>query len=81
MKECDFLETLNTTKICMKTIGENIKRLRTEKNISQFELSCLVNCDKSVISELERGVYENITIKTLIKFSYIFDVEIINLIR
>ena len=81
MKECNFLETLSTTKICMKIIGNNIKRLRTENDLSQFDLACLCECDKSVISELERGVYQNITIKTLIKFSYIFEVDIVNLIH
>ena len=81
MKECSFLETLNTTKLCMKTIGGNIKRLRCENELSQFDLACLDDCDKSIISELERGVYQNISIKTLIKFAYIFEVDIINLIR
>lgn len=79
MKEFNTLETLLTTKACMVKIGCNIKRLRTENNLSQFDLACLIECDKGVISELEHGVYKNISIKTLLKFSYIFEVELINL--
>lgn len=59
----------------MCKIGQNIKKLRKENNLSQFDLCCMVECDKSVISELERGIYNNISIKTLIRFAYVFDVD------
>lgn len=80
MRECNLSQTIDATKVCMLTIGRNIKALRKENNLSQFDLACLMDCDKCLISELERGIYNNITVKTLLKFCYIFEVELIEII-
>ena len=40
----------------MKTVGENIKRFRLERNLSQEALANLSGIDWSTISRLERGV-------------------------
>lgn len=64
------------TKLCLKKIGEHVKELRKEKGLTQFELACDLNTDKSMISALERGCYKNITIRTLIKISQYFCVHL-----
>lgn len=37
------------------SVGENIKRLRQEKNMTQLELSEQVGCTQSMIAQIERG--------------------------
>lgn len=68
------------TKSCLSKIGERIKELRKQHNLTQFELACDLNTDKSLISALERGCYKNITIKTLVKISEYFSVSLSYLI-
>lgn len=76
MKEINHLATLDNTRLCLKCIGEKLRNIRIDNKLSQFDLSCLLECDKSIISALERGAYNNISIKTLQKFSYLFEVDI-----
>lgn len=64
------------TEICLKCVGNKIRELRLKNNYTQFDVSCFLDFDKSLVSALERGVYNNITIKTLIKFALLFDVDI-----
>lgn len=51
----------------MNSIGSNIKRLRVSNNYSNLEFSKLSGLSRSYISELEKGVYENISINVLCK--------------
>lgn len=60
----------------MKTIGYRVKELREKHNLTQFELACDINTDKSMISALERDIYKNITVNTLYKISSTFKVVI-----
>lgn len=60
----------------LKRIGLKVKELREQKGLTQFELACDINTDKSLISALERFKYRNITIGTLAKLSKVLDVEI-----
>ena len=53
-----------TDNMILEKIGENIKRMRLEHNISQKELAGSVGVAISSIAALERG--ENISLKTLI---------------
>lgn len=69
------------TQICLKCIGRNIKILRLSNGLTQFELACDLNTDKSLISALERGCYKNITIKTLVKISNYFSVSLNKLLE
>jgi transcriptional regulator with XRE-family HTH domain len=38
-----------------KKLGENLKKIRTEKNISQVEIAKILDVDKSFISNIENG--------------------------
>ena len=37
------------------SIGENIKRLREDKNLTQIQLGEMINVTQSMIAQLERG--------------------------
>lgn len=76
MKEITKEKTKEYTELCLKCIGDKIRQLRTDNKLTQFDLACLLDCDKSIISALERGTYKNTSIRTLIKFSYLFEVNI-----
>ena len=56
-------------------IGEKIKKLREEKNITQKELSYHVNTSKESISQYERGV-QSPKPETLIMLANYFNVSI-----
>ncbi len=53
-----------TDNMILEKIGENIKRMRLENNISQKELAGSAGVAISSIAALERG--ENISLKTLV---------------
>lgn len=55
-------------------VGENIKKLRNEKEWSQTELGYRSELDKSVIQRIERGKY-NSSIKTLLKIANALEVK------
>ncbi|WP_412561845.1 helix-turn-helix domain-containing protein [Winogradskyella sp. MIT101101] len=61
--------------------GDNIKRIRESKSLSQFDLASLVNditesskFDKTSISRIENG-RTNITLTTAIKLALALEVE------
>lgn len=41
--------------VIILSIGANLKRLRTEKGMSQEELACSVHVTQSMIAQIERG--------------------------
>jgi len=47
-----------------KKLGENLKRIRTKKNINQTELAETLNVDKSFVSNIENGK-NNPTLSTI----------------
>lgn len=51
-----------------KQVGEKIKELRKEKNLSQFELSVECEIPKNQVGRIERGLIFP-TLKTLVKIS------------
>ena len=53
-----------TDNMILEKIGENIKRMRLERNISQKELAGSAGVAISSIAALERG--ENISLKTIV---------------
>ncbi|MBB4035791.1 transcriptional regulator with XRE-family HTH domain [Dysgonomonas hofstadii] len=61
-------------------IGQNIKRIREEKNITQAELAARCNYEKSNMSRIESG-RTNLTIGTLLNIAESLDTTIINLIK
>lgn len=46
----------------MDNIGQNLKRYRLSKSISQFELGKLSGVSRSYISEIESGIYLNVSL-------------------
>ncbi|MFA6151171.1 MAG: helix-turn-helix transcriptional regulator [Chitinophagaceae bacterium] len=54
-----------------ETLGEWIKGMRKEKNLSQDELAIALNLSRITIQNLESG--KNITIDTLLKVLQYFD--------
>lgn len=72
---------MDKTKLRITCIGRNVYRLRKLSKYSQFDLACMMNTDKSLISHLECGKAKNITIATLVKLSEIFCVSLGELIQ
>lgn len=50
----------------MELLGEMIKSVRKERNLSQEQLGSLIGVQKSQISKLERNT-KNVTIETILK--------------
>ncbi|MBL4644694.1 MAG: helix-turn-helix transcriptional regulator [Candidatus Pacebacteria bacterium] len=65
----------------MSSIGENIKRLRNEKNISQDKLSKLADISLNTVVKLELDQSPNPTLDTLKKIAKSLDISIDDLIK
>ena len=63
------------------TIGKNIKRLRSEQNISQDRLSKLADLSLNTVVTVESGANENPTIDTLTKIANALGVGVDDLIK
>jgi transcriptional regulator with XRE-family HTH domain len=68
MTEADFLVLL----------GNRIKRIRTQKNITQFKLAALCDFEKASMSRIESGK-TNTTILTLRKISVALEIPVADL--
>lgn len=75
-EEIDISQIEDITCFTIKGIGNKIKQLRENSNLTQQHLSFLMYSDKSLISNLERGVCKNITLFTLIKIAKVFDISL-----
>ena len=64
--------------ICRK-IGENIKKIRKERKLTQKQLAISLNVSQQLVSRLEKG-YENPSIITLKKIAAALNIQIDNLI-
>ncbi len=62
-----------------KKVGQNIKKLREEKGISQFKLAVEADCTPSTIAGIEAGV--NTTLARLYSIAKILDVEPYKLLK
>lgn len=60
-------------------IGNNIRKIREEKNISQAELAARCNYEKSNMSRIESGK-TNLTIGTLLNIAESLDTTIVKII-
>jgi len=69
-----------TDKELLTRIGKNIKKIRKEKKIHQYELSDLCRFEKASLSRLENGK-TNATALTLLKVSNALGVHISLLFR
>lgn len=61
-------------------IGNNIKRIRTEKNLTQIALSNELMKDRQFLQRIEKGK-TNLTFKTLLQISKSLNVDVVDLIR
>ena len=61
---------------CVERLASQIYTLRMQKNMSQKELSSVSGINQEVISQLESGDPDCITIKTLNTLSRVFDVNL-----
>jgi transcriptional regulator with XRE-family HTH domain len=76
MKECATfkIQTLRREVIRLETMGERIKRLRTERGLTQEELGNRVGLKRAAINKYEKGNVENMKRSIVEKMSAIFDV-------
>ncbi len=61
-------------------LGENLKRIRSEKNITQSKLAEILDVDRSFVSNIENGK-TNPTLSTITKLAKALDVQIEKLIK
>ena len=57
-----------------KKLGENLKKLRIKKNISQVDLARMLNVDRSFVSNIENGK-NNPTLSTISSLAKVLDVS------
>lgn len=62
-------------------IGEKIKKLRKDKNMSISELAEKAGVAKSYLSSIERGIQKNPSIQFMEKISHVLGVSINELLR
>jgi len=61
-------------------LGENLKRIRTAKGISQGEISRKLEVDKSFVSNIENGK-TNPTLSTIVKIAKAIGVSVGELMK
>ncbi|HXU27237.1 MAG TPA: helix-turn-helix transcriptional regulator [Bacteroidia bacterium] len=64
----------------IKQIGENIRKYRLKKNLTQLDLAAACGFEESSIGRLENG-NTNPTIKTLLKIAKALDVKLSDLVK
>ena len=57
------------------TLGERIKSLREAFEMSQEELGSRIGVKRAAINKYEKGIVENIPVKTIEKLALIFNVS------
>lgn len=63
-----------------KKLGENLKKLRVKKDISQIELARILGVDRSFVSNMENGK-NNPTLSTLRKIASALGVSTSELLK
>ncbi len=63
-----------------KKLGENLKKLRVKKDISQIELARILSVDRSFVSNVENGK-NNPTLSTLRKIASALGVSTSELLK
>ena len=63
-----------------KKLGQNLKRIRTKKGISQGDISRKLDMDRGYISRLENGM-KNPTLSTIQKIADFLEVSVNDLIK
>lgn len=60
--------------------GENLRKIRTGKGLSQRDLSALCTIDNADISRMENGEI-NVTLKTVAQLAEALDIPLIKLLK
>ncbi|OGG59172.1 hypothetical protein A3C89_02080 [Candidatus Kaiserbacteria bacterium RIFCSPHIGHO2_02_FULL_50_50] len=63
-----------------KKLGDNLKKIRTDKNITQTELARLLGVDKSFVSNIENGK-SNSTLSTMANIAKVLEISIDKLLK
>ena len=63
-----------------KKLGQNLRRLRKERGLTQEQLALEAGLDMSYISEVESGQW-NITINTALKLTEALAVKLVDLLE
>jgi transcriptional regulator with XRE-family HTH domain len=69
------------TKETIKIIGNNVKKLRRENNLTQSVVAFYIGSDKSLISNLETGYIDNLTLFSISKLVTLFNITIEELLK
>lgn len=64
----------------LEEFGENIKRIRIKKNLTQTDLALRINGDVTKIGRIERGEY-NFGITSLLILAKAFEVDVLELLK
>lgn len=64
----------------LKTFGENLKKIRTQKGLSQRQLSALCNVDNADISRMENGEI-NVSLNTVAQLAEALEVPVYKLMK
>ena len=65
----------------METIGQRIKRLRTERGIGQDRLALRADVDQSGLSKIERGVRKGLSLAFAERIADALEVPVADLLR
>lgn len=76
MKEIEKAAINRDVMARINIIGDIVRIKRLAMGYTQQALAFAMLTDKSMISEIERGRYNNITISTLYKMAFILDMDI-----
>jgi len=63
-----------------KKLGENLKKIRTEKGITQIEVARRLNVDRSFVSNIENGK-NNPTLSTITSLAKVLNVSTSELLK
>lgn len=65
---------ISDTLIC---IGKNVKKFRSERNMTQQELAFYCgNMDRSTVSNIERFNCDGLNITTIVRICYVLNVDV-----
>ncbi len=63
-----------------KKLGENLKKIRTRKNVSQVEIANILGVDRSFVSNIENGK-NNPTLSTITNLAQALNVPVDELFK
>lgn len=70
----------NVNKQILEIFGQNLRRIRTEKGLSQRELSSLSGVDNAEISRMENGQV-NVSLNTVAQLADALEVPFLKLVK